>query len=93
MAPDAFALAVYDAVWVAALAYLASPRTVDADSLASRFVQAASTYHGTTGWTTLNAAGDRRYADFDFWAIRQSGSTNTWTRVAGYETRSGTLSR
>lgn len=51
------------------------------------------TYHGATGWTTLNAVGDRRYADFDFWAIRQSGSTNAWTRVAGYETRSGTLSR
>jgi hypothetical protein len=93
MAPDAFALAVYDAVWVAALAYLASPATVSADSLASRFEQAAGTYHGTTGWATLNAAGDRQYADFDFWAIRPSGTGHAWTRVAGYETRSGTLSR
>jgi branched-chain amino acid transport system substrate-binding protein len=93
MAPDAFALAVYDAVWVAALAYLASPADVSADSLASRFVQAAGTYHGTTGWATLNAAGDRQYADFDFWAIRPSGTGHAWTRVAGYETRSGTLSR
>jgi branched-chain amino acid transport system substrate-binding protein len=92
-APDAFALAVYDAAWVAALAYLASPADVDADSLATRLVQAAGTYHGTTGWTALNAAGDRAYADFDFWAVRPSGSTHAWTRVAGYETRSGTLSR
>ena len=92
-APDAFALAVYDAVWVAALAYLASPADVDVDSLATRFVQAADTYHGTTGWTALNAAGDRRFADFDFWAIRPSGGSHAWTRVAGYETRSGTLSR
>jgi branched-chain amino acid transport system substrate-binding protein len=92
-APDAFALAVYDAVWVAALAYLASPSKVSADSLASRFVQAAGTYHGTTGWATLNAAGDRQYADFDFWAIRPSGTGHAWTRVGGYETRSGTLSR
>jgi branched-chain amino acid transport system substrate-binding protein len=92
-APDAFALAVYDATRVAALAYLASPRRVDVDSLASRFVAAAGTYHGTTGWTALNAAGDRAYADFDFWAIRPSGATHAWTRVAGYETRSGTLSR
>jgi branched-chain amino acid transport system substrate-binding protein len=92
-APDAFALAVYDAAWVTALAYLASPADVDADSLATRFVQAAGTYHGTTGWTALNAAGDRAYADFDFWAVRPSGSTHAWTRVAGYETRSGTLSR
>ena len=50
-------------------------------------------YYGATGWTVLNAAGDRQYADFDFWAVRPSGSTHAWTRVAGYETRSGTLSR
>jgi branched-chain amino acid transport system substrate-binding protein len=92
-APDAFALAVYDAARVAALAYLGSPSDVEVDSLASRFVQAAAMYHGTTGWTVLNAAGDRQYADFDFWAVRPSGSTHAWTRVAGYETRSGTLSR
>jgi branched-chain amino acid transport system substrate-binding protein len=92
-APDAFALAVYDAARVAALAYLASPSDVAVDSLASRFVQAAGAYHGTTGWTALNAAGDRAFADFDFWAVRPSGANHAWTRVAGYETRSGTLSR
>ncbi len=92
-APDAFALAVYDAAWVAALAYLASPRRVDVDSLAARFVQAADTYHGASGWTALNAAGDRAYADFDFWAIRPSGASHAWTRVASYNTRSGTLTR
>lgn len=91
--PDAFALAVYDAVRVAALAYLASPSDVSVDSLATRFVQTAGAYHGTTGWTALNAAGDRAYADFDFWAVRPSGASHAWTRVAGYETRSGTLSR
>lgn len=92
-APDAFALAVYDAVRVAALAYVASPADVELDSLGARFREVAGAYHGTTGWTALNAAGDRQYADFDFWAIRPSGSTHAWTRVAGYETRSGTLSR
>lgn len=92
-APDAFALAVYDAARVAALAYLASRNGVEVDSLAARFVEVAGAYHGTTGWTALNAAGDRRYADFDFWAIRPAGASHAWTRVAGYETRSGTLSR
>ncbi|HEX5870021.1 MAG TPA: ABC transporter substrate-binding protein [Longimicrobium sp.] len=91
--PDAFALAVYDATWVAALAYLASRPGVEVDSLAERFTQTAAVYHGTTGWAALNAAGDRAYADFDFWAIRPNGPAHQWTRVAGYETRSGTLSR
>ncbi len=92
-APDAFALAVYDAVWVAAHAYLASERDVEIEDLADRFVGAAGSYYGATGWTVLNAAGDRRYADFDFWAIRPSGSTYTWQRTATYNTRLGTLVR
>ena len=91
--PDAFALAVYDAVWVAAQAYLASPRAVSTDELAARFVATAGSFYGATGWTVLNAAGDRRYADFDFWAVRPSGATHAWTRVAGYDTGSGTLTR
>ncbi len=93
-APDAFALGVYDAVWVAAEAYLASPRAVSIEGLASRFVEAAGSYYGATGWTALNAAGDRAYANFDFWAIRPSGTTtHVWMRVAGYDTKLGTLDR
>ncbi|HEU0015497.1 MAG TPA: ABC transporter substrate-binding protein [Longimicrobium sp.] len=93
MAPDAFALAVYDAVWVAAQAYLASPARVDADSLAARFEEAAGAFYGATGWTALNAYGDRRNANFDFFAVRPSGATHAWTRVAGYNTQAGTLDR
>lgn len=92
-APDAFALAVYDAVWVAAQAYLASPRPASIDDLSSRFMTAAASYYGATGWTALNAAGDRQYANFDFWAIRPSGATSTWQRVASYDTKAGTLTR
>ncbi|HYH81759.1 MAG TPA: ABC transporter substrate-binding protein [Longimicrobium sp.] len=91
--PDAFALAVYDAVWVAAQAYLASPRNVGTNELAARFVSTAGSYYGATGWTVLNAAGDRQFANFDFWAVRPSGSTHAWTRVALYDTKLGTLTR
>ncbi|HET6230662.1 MAG TPA: ABC transporter substrate-binding protein [Longimicrobiaceae bacterium] len=91
--PDAFALGVYDAVWVAAMAYLASPAHPSAADLKTRFVATAGSYYGVTGWTALNAAGDRKYADFDFWGIRASGSTHAWTRVASYDTKLGLLSR
>ncbi|HEU4562889.1 MAG TPA: ABC transporter substrate-binding protein [Longimicrobium sp.] len=91
--PDAFALAVYDAVWVAAQAYLASPADVRIDELTSRFTAAANVYYGATGWTALNAAGDRQYANFDFWAIRPAGASHAWTRVATYDTKLGTLTR
>lgn len=92
-APDAFALAVYDAVWVAAQAYLASPRPASTDDLAARFAATAASYYGATGWTALNQYGDRAYANFDFFAVRPTGSAHAWTRVAGYDTRAGTLSR
>jgi branched-chain amino acid transport system substrate-binding protein len=91
--PDAFAFGVYDAVWIAAQAYLASPADVQADSLAARFQVAAGTHYGATGWTVLNAAGDRREGIFDFWAIRTAGTGRAWTQVASYDTRLGTLTR
>jgi branched-chain amino acid transport system substrate-binding protein len=85
--PDAFALAVYDAVWVAAQAYLASGGSPSVETLRTRFIAAAGSYYGATGWTVLNPAGDRAVADFDFWAIRGGA----WTRVGQYDTRAGTL--
>jgi branched-chain amino acid transport system substrate-binding protein len=91
--PDAFALAVYDAVWVAAEAYLASPRPASIADLTTRFEAAADAYYGATGWTALNAAGDRRYANFDFWAVRPSGGTHAWTWAGDYDTKAGTLTR
>ena len=89
VAADAFSLAVYDGVWLAAQAYLASPSHVDGNGLKEKFASAAEAYFGTTGWTALNAAGDRRFADFDFWAIRGG----RWVRVAKYDTRSRTFIR
>jgi branched-chain amino acid transport system substrate-binding protein len=91
--PDAFALAVYDAVWVLARAHLAAGATLGTDALKQALVAAASTHYGATGWTVLNPAGDRRYGDFDFWAVRDVDGVPQWTRVAYYETPTGRLSR
>lgn len=91
--PDAFALAVYDAVWVVARGYVASGAPLDVARLKKAFTTAAATGYGATGWTVLNEAGDRRYGDFDFWAIRSEGGVPRWTRVARYETRTGRIVR
>ncbi|HSQ30611.1 MAG TPA: ABC transporter substrate-binding protein [Gemmatimonadaceae bacterium] len=90
---DAYTLAVYDAVWVAAKAYVtvgASPRI---DDLKQAFTTAAATHFGATGWTALNAAGDRNFGNFDFWAMRETDGALRWTRVAFYETRTQRLVR
>lgn len=91
--PDAFALAVYDAVWVVARGYVASGATLSIEELKRAFTTAASTHFGATGWTVLNAAGDRKYGDFDFWAVREVEGVPTWSRVAQYETRTGRVVR
>ncbi len=91
--PDGFALAVYDAVWVAARGYTASGATQDIERLKNAFTTAAATHYGATGWAVLDEAGDRRYGDFDFWAIRMRDGAPRWIRVAVYEGRTGRLNR
>ena len=93
MQPDAFALAVYDAVWLTAQAYLATGGRGHPQILKSALVVAADGLYGASGWTTLNAAGDRKFGDFDFFALSQSGSNYTWGLAAQYNTRTGVLIR
>ena len=91
--PDAFAYAVYDAVWAVARGYVASGATQDREKLKRAFTTAAASGYGATGWTVLNDAGDRRYGDFDFWAVRMEGGKPSWTRVGRYESRTQRLIR
>ena len=90
---DAYTLAVYDAVWVAAKAYLTVGPDAGIDHLKQAFMTAAATNFGATGWTVLNTAGDRKYGDFDFWAMRDVNGVQRWTRVALYQTRTQKLVR
>jgi branched-chain amino acid transport system substrate-binding protein len=93
MEPDAFALAVYDAVWIAAESYLSLGPQATTEELHEHFVANAARHYGTTGWTLLNDAGDRAVADFDFWAVRNLAGSRVWKRVASFDTRLGTLTR
>jgi branched-chain amino acid transport system substrate-binding protein len=84
---------VYDAVWVVARAYVASGASLGIEDLKRAFMTAAASGYGATGWTVLNDAGDRKYGDFDFWAVQQAGGALRWTRVARYQTRTGRIVR
>jgi hypothetical protein len=48
------------------------------------FVNEAGHYHGITGSTALDAAGDRQNGDFDFWAVRRRNGNYKWVRVGTY---------
>jgi ABC-type branched-subunit amino acid transport system substrate-binding protein len=82
--PSTYAAVAYDAFWVAALTENATLGTKDINYLKKTFVRIANSYTGITGDTSLNEAGDRKYGNYDFWAIKPSTSTNNnfvWTKV------------
>jgi branched-chain amino acid transport system substrate-binding protein len=91
--PDAFALAVYDAVWITAQAYLAIGGRGQPQALKAALVTAANAFYGASGWTALNPAGDRKFGDFDFFSLTQSGANFSWVLSAQYNTQSGVLTR
>lgn len=88
-APDAYALSVYDAAWVAVLSAIEVEN--DGTKLRDSFVRNVQRYWGLTGPTALDAAGDRKIANFDFWTIEPVNGAPDWVRTAQYN--SGHVSR
>ena len=80
--PDAFSLSVYDAAWAGVLAAIEA-HNHDASRRAA-FVHTVQRYWGVTGPLALDAAGDRKLADFDFWTVADSGTKIDWVRTASY---------
>ncbi len=82
--PEVYALAAYDALWVAVKTRLAT-RTNDIESLKKAFREEAGRYDGATGWTVLNDAGDRISGDYFFWALKDDKGSPTWNSLARYQ--------
>ncbi len=91
IAPDAFALSAYDALFVVERALRSTGNLKDFTAFKAAFVDAANAYSGITGSTALDAAGDRLSADFDFWAVRQVSGTLSWVRIGAYTNGTITL--
>jgi ABC-type branched-subunit amino acid transport system substrate-binding protein len=85
--PRSYASVAYDILWVAALAENNTKATHDINYLKNTIVKIADSYNGITGNTTLNQFGDRKYGDYDFWAVKDSESTHDsfiWKRIGKY---------
>jgi branched-chain amino acid transport system substrate-binding protein len=87
--PDSFALAAYDALQVAYRAAGTTGAMADVESLKAAVVRTAATYSGATGPATLNAAGDRALAVYDFWAVCATPTDYDWFRVATFAPSEG----
>ena len=89
LAPDAFALAAYDALHVAALAY-AEVGLNSIDEYRAEVLRQAANYNGATGPTDLNENGDREVGDYDFYQVC-GGTTPAWQRVSAYRSATGAV--
>jgi branched-chain amino acid transport system substrate-binding protein len=89
-----FSLAVYDAVCVLANTLAATEgSTANFSQFKQEFVKQANAYSGATGATVLNAAGDRKTGEYDFWRINKVGNTNIWVKSAYYDGQHDKASR
>jgi ABC-type branched-subunit amino acid transport system substrate-binding protein len=88
--PRSYASVAYDSLWIAALTENATGATNDINTLTKTLVQIADSYTGITGSTTLNEAGDRKYASYDFWGVRDKNSVFSWEPVNRYYQRNVT---
>jgi ABC-type branched-subunit amino acid transport system substrate-binding protein len=92
--PRSYASIAYDILWIAALTEndgKTKTALYDTNSLKKTFQKVANSYIGITGNTTLNSVGDRKYGNYDFWAIRVNNNddgsnlgTFAWKRVSKY---------
>ena len=84
--PDAYALSVYDAVWVIAKTLSSYPTSInDFSKLKTDFATEANQYYGITGPVVLNANGDREIGTFDYWGITQNAGLFQWSLVGKSE--------
>jgi branched-chain amino acid transport system substrate-binding protein len=91
--PEVYALTSYDALWLATLSYISIGHYTDITTLKKAFVYNANNYFGVTGRTTLDDAGDRAYATYDFWGIKPVMNEFEWQIVARYDNATGELVR
>jgi branched-chain amino acid transport system substrate-binding protein len=80
--PDAYALSVYDAMWVIGKT-LATHKNVltDYEKLKESFATEANQFFGITGPVLLNDKGDRDIGSFDYWGIVEENGVFSWKVV------------
>lgn len=82
--PDAFALSAYDALFVADRALQKTGGVHHFSKFKATFLRESRHFSGVTGSTALDAAGDRRSSNFDFWAVRSVNGSYDWVRTGTY---------
>ena len=75
--PESYALATYDACWIATFVDL-DALSDDDESIKMAIDTITDTYYGISGWTILNDNGDREYWNYDIWTVTEDGGNYQW---------------
>jgi branched-chain amino acid transport system substrate-binding protein len=81
--PIPYAYNAYDIAWVLFLSVLATGKT-DGASVAKILPSVADSFFGASGWTKLNEAGDRAFADYVVYKVVTEEGTAKWVAVGIY---------
>lgn len=80
---DPYSHNMYDMMWVVAHTIL-SAGEYDFAKIKALLPQIANNYFGASGWTALNAAGDKAVSDYELYEIRLVDGERDWVLVGVY---------
>jgi len=83
-------LAAYDSVWLAALSILACGAN-NGVCVQANFPSIANNYFGVTGWTQLNANGDRTATNYGDFGVQMVNGTATWVPIGYWDASTQTI--
>ena len=88
--PDAYSFPIYDAIW--ALVYsLMSVNRYDAEAVRAVLPDVTASLFGASGWTKLDANGDRSPTDYDLWVITWEAGAYTWKLIGRWNLDTDTV--
>ncbi len=86
---DAYSYNSYDIIWALALSIdEAGYDTVAVREILPRVTDEWSSVYGASGHIVLNAAGDRAFADYDYWLLNEAG---VWEIVGYFDGAAGVI--
>ncbi len=87
---DSYPIGAYDDVWIAALSILECGSNTGS-CIQKVLPSVADNYYGVSGWTELNAAGDRAISDYLIYCITGPASNLAWTVCGSWSYQTDTV--
>ena len=88
--PGTYATTAYDCVWLLGLSIIQAGK-YDGEAIRNAMLSVAGSFFGASGWTILDANGDRAGGDYEVWAVVMKDGKPSWEKVAVVDTSADTV--